>query len=59
VDNDDQLDYPPYHLYDGWWCIVEGKAFGPWPDKGAALAGYQTECRRRDRKRVQDEAVAP
>ena len=29
-----------------WFCIVAGRQFGPWPDKGSAAAGYQTEMRR-------------
>lgn len=33
-----------------WYCIVAGRQFGPWPDKGSATAGYQTELRRAKRK---------
>ena len=29
-----------------WMAIVSGKVYGPWPDKGAALAGLATEKRR-------------
>jgi hypothetical protein len=41
-------NYGPYRLRDGWYCIVSGTRFGPWPDKGSATAGYQTEQRRAD-----------
>jgi len=43
---------PPYCLRapDGqtpeWYCIVAGRTYGPWPDKGTAAAGYATELRR-------------
>jgi len=41
----------PFALRDGWggsewYCYVAGKMLGPWPDKGSALAGYETELRR-------------
>lgn len=29
-----------------WFCRVAGKLYGPWPDKGSATAGYETEKRR-------------
>lgn len=35
-----------FFLRDGHYCIVKGRTFGPWPDKGAATAGMQTEQRR-------------
>lgn len=31
---------------DSHYCIVNERVFGPWPDKGTALAGMQTEQRR-------------
>ncbi len=34
-----------------WYCVVKGKVFGAWPDRGAALAGIQTEMRRAARHR--------
>lgn len=34
-----------------WFCIVGGRTFGPWPDKGACEAGYQTELRRALRRK--------
>lgn len=42
----EQMCATPYRLRDGWYCMVAGKRYGPWRDKGAALAGYQTELRR-------------
>jgi hypothetical protein len=29
-----------------YYAVVNGRVFGPWPDRGAALAGLQTEQRR-------------
>lgn len=33
-----------------WYALVSSKEFGPWDNKGAALAGKQTEQRRAVRK---------
>jgi hypothetical protein len=34
-------------LKEGWYCILNSsRVFGPWPNKGAALAGLATEQRR-------------
>lgn len=41
-----------FRLYDGHYCLVGGRTFGPWPDKGAALAGLATEQIRAKRKQV-------
>jgi hypothetical protein len=38
--------HAPYRLRGGWFCLVGGKEHGPWPDKGSAIAGYETEMRR-------------
>lgn len=40
-----------YRLRDGWYCMVDGREFGPWADKGPALAGMATEQRRAERRR--------
>ncbi len=40
------MDYRPFRIRDGWFCIVDHKMYGPWPDKGSATAGYETELRR-------------
>lgn len=29
--------------------MVRGREFGPWPDPGSALAGYETEQRRAEK----------
>jgi hypothetical protein len=40
-------------LSDGnHYCSVEGRIFGPWPDKGAATAGMQVEQRRAAARRA-------
>ena len=35
-----------FRLADGFYCLVSGKQFGPWPMKGYAEAGMATEQRR-------------
>jgi hypothetical protein len=40
----------PFMLHDGWHVLINGIDYGPWIDRGAALAGYQVELRRHDRK---------
>jgi hypothetical protein len=41
------MNYEPFRFsQDGWYIIVRNRQFGPWPDKGSAIAGYQTELRR-------------
>jgi hypothetical protein len=40
------MTHGPFRLRDGWYILVEGVQFGPWPDVGSARAGYQTELRR-------------
>lgn len=35
-----------FRRHEGWFCCVAGKTFGPWPDKGSAAAGLETEQRR-------------
>lgn len=35
-----------FYLRDGWHCIVDGRVFGTWDNRGAAIAGMQTEQRR-------------
>lgn len=43
---------------DEWYCIVGGRRFGPWPDRGSAAAGFATEKARRARKEMmRDEQV--
>lgn len=44
------LEHEPFRLKDGWYCLVAGRVFGPWPDKGSASAGRATEQRRAARK---------
>ena len=46
-----QKDFKPFCLRGAdnaadWFCVVAGRQFGPWPDKGSALAGFKTEKRR-------------
>jgi hypothetical protein len=41
-----------------WYFFIEGRQFGPWPDKGSAAAGYQTELRRAAKRREEDERDA-
>ena len=54
-----ELNKKPYQLADGcWYVIVAGKEFGPWPDKGAASAGYETE-RLRYQKREAATSMIP
>lgn len=38
---------------EGWHAVVDGQIFGTWPDKGSALAGYETERRRADTRLMQ------
>lgn len=33
-----------------WYAMVNGREFGPWPDRGSALAGLETEQNRLTRK---------
>ncbi len=40
------ITHEPFRLYGGWYCLVKGRQFGPWPDKGTCLAGFETEKRR-------------
>lgn len=41
------MNYKPFTLQqDHWYVIVESRQFGPWPDRGSASAGYETEVRR-------------
>lgn len=40
------MNHKPYFLHGAWWVMVGGRIFGAWRDKGAALAGYETERRR-------------
>lgn len=53
------LDYMPsnqvYRLRDGWYCMVDGREFGTWPDEGSARAGLATETRRAQHRRDRDE----
>lgn len=35
---------------DGWHCIVGNKVFGPFCDRGAALAGLATEQKRKAKR---------
>lgn len=39
-----------FRLREGWFAIVRGQSFGPWPMRGYALAGLQTEQRRAERR---------
>jgi len=49
-------NHGPFALRTGWWVIVNGVQYGPWTNKGAAEAGYQTELRRAaERRRKTDE----
>lgn len=41
-----------FRLHEGWFCIVAGRTFGPWPLKGYAEAGLAVE-QRRHRARAQ------
>lgn len=45
-------DRPPFVVReDGepvWRCMVGGRVFGDWSQKGPAMAGYKTEKLRRD-----------
>lgn len=42
----ERLYATPYRLRDGWYCMVAGRAHGPWPMKEYAQAGYEVELRR-------------
>lgn len=42
-----------YRLHEGWYCIVDGREYGPWLNKGLALAGMATEQRRAEKRRLQ------
>lgn len=44
------MNHPPFRLAPGWYILVGGVQIGPWPIKGYAMAGYQTELRRFERK---------
>lgn len=49
-----------YRLPEGWFCLVDGRQFGPWLLKGYAEAGIKTEQRRaekRRQKRAEEAAV--
>jgi hypothetical protein len=35
-----------YQLREGWYALVSGRTFGPWPLKEYAQAGLETEQRR-------------
>lgn len=34
----------------GHYALVSGRVYGPWPDKGAAQAGLETEQRRAEKR---------
>lgn len=41
-----------YRAKDGSWeCLVDGKVYGSWNDKGAATAGMKTEQKRAEARR--------
>jgi hypothetical protein len=46
------MNHDAFRLVDGWYCLVDGYRFGPWPDKGSCQAGYQTELRRFDKRKL-------
>jgi hypothetical protein len=35
-----------FKMYDGWYCLVAGRTYGPWACKAYATAGMQVEQRR-------------
>lgn len=41
-----------YALSDGYYCMVDGQEFGPWPLIEYARAGLQTERRRAEKRRT-------
>lgn len=40
------MNYKPFRIRDGWFCIVDSKVYGPWELKAYAQAGYETELLR-------------
>jgi hypothetical protein len=40
-----------FALHDGFYCIVDGHTYGPWPMVEYARAGLETEKRRARRRR--------
>ncbi len=47
-----------YAMRDGFYCIVSGRTFGPWPFHQYAVAGMRTEQRRAERRgTVEDQMI--
>ena len=46
-----------FYLHDGWYAIVNGRTFGTWDNKGAALAGLAVEERRAAAREAASKAV--
>lgn len=39
---------------DGWfYCVVDGREFGAWRSRAEALAGYEVERQRAERRKSQ------
>lgn len=52
--------HPPFSLRgdddETWWyCIVEGKMYGPWDNKVSAIAGYKTELLRHKKREYEND----
>lgn len=38
---------------EGFYCVVDGEEFGAWRSRAEALAGYEVEKRRAERRKAE------
>ena len=48
-----------YQLQDGWYCVIDGRTFGPWACREYAKAGMETERRRAARRYIRNTPWTP
>lgn len=53
------MNLDAFRMRGSWFCLVDGKPYGPWPDKGSATAGYQVELRRVNERKLIRKLIPP